>query len=246
MRPVEKKQPGEVVQYTDSRGNVIDHVVLTNYRKYGDAKLPLIGNLGRYCSYCERLRDEDASDVEHRDARDNGGSETAWDNFLLSCKICNSVKTTTDYGEDIHWPHLNNTYLDFVYDETGRVKVNPALSGLSKTRAENLYRLVHLGRDKDDPTLTTMDYRWQKRYETWNKAVDAKAKYEAGKWNEDDIIGKAKDTGYWSVWFTVFTGIDSILSRLISDFVGTCTSCFDAANHYKPIPRNPENAVDPI
>ena len=88
--------------------------------------------------------------------------------------------------------------------------------------------------------------RFTRRYETWNKAVDAKAKYEAGKWNEDDIIGKAKDTGYWSVWFTVFTGIDSILSRLISDFVGTCTSCFDAANHYKPIPRNPENAVDPI
>ena len=226
MRPIEKKQPGDVIQYTDSRGQVVDHVIQVDSDKYREAKLPLVGNLGRYCSYCEGLRDVDALEVEHRIARNNGGSETAWDNFLLSCKVCNTVKSKKDIGDDIHWPHLNNTYLDFIYDETGRVKVNPALTGLSATRAERLYDIVGLGRDNVD--ATPMDYRWQRRYETWNKAVDAKEKYEAGKWNEDDIIGKAKDTGYWSVWFTVFTGIDAILSRLISDFDGTCKSCFDA------------------
>lgn len=154
------------------------------------------------------------------------------------------MKSTKPIGDDFHWPHLNNTFLDFIYDETGRVKVNPALSGLSETRATNLYNLVCLGRD--DMDATPKDYRWQRRYETWNKAVYAKKKYEDGKWNEDDIISKAKDTGYWLVWFTVFTGVDVILSRLISDFAGTCESCFDAGDHYKPIPRNPENAVDPI
>ena len=244
MRPIEKKQPGEVVQYTDSRGNVIEHVVQADYDKYGETKLPLVGNIGRYCSYCEGLREVDALEVEHCTARRNGGSETAWNNFLLSCKVCNTVKSVSDFGEDIHWPHLNNTYLDFVYDETGRVKVNPVLSGLSATRARNLYNLVRLGRDDQD--ASPMDYRLRRRYETWKKAVDAKAKYEAGKWSVDDILSKAKDTGHWSVWFTVFAGIDAILSRLISDFSGTCASCFDADNHYQPIPRNPENTDDPI
>lgn len=51
MRPLVKKQPGVSVQYTDSRGNVVGYVVQANYDEYGDAKLPLVGNIDRYCSY---------------------------------------------------------------------------------------------------------------------------------------------------------------------------------------------------
>lgn len=244
MRPIEKKQPGDIVQYKDSHGNVVEHIVQTNYDKYGDAKLPLVGNLERYCSYCEGLREVDALEIEHRVAINNGGSETEWNNFLLCCKLCNTVKSTKNVGNDFHWPHLNNTFLDFIYDETGRVMVNPELQGYTATRAKNLYNLVCLGRN--DVDATPKDFRWQRRYETWNKAADAKVKYENGKWDEDDVMSRAKDTGYWSVWFTVFAGIDTILSRLVSDFAGTCKSCFDATNHYKPIPRNPSNTVDPI
>lgn len=244
MRPITKKQPGETVQYKNSRGNIISHIIQKEYEDYGEAKLPLIGNIDRYCSYCEGLREVDALEVEHRIAIHNGGSKTAWNNFLLCCKLCNTVKSTKDAEENYHWPHRNNTFMDFVYDETGRIHVNSDLPDISKEKAQNLYDLVFLGRD--DVDATPKDFRWQRRYETWNKAVDAKAKYEEGKWCEDDIIGKAKDTGYWSIWFTVFTGIDTILSRLISDFPGTCQSCFDAENHYRPIPRNPENEYDPI
>lgn len=244
MRPIEKKQPGEHVQYKDSRGNDIYHVIQAEYNPYGNAKLPLVGNLERYCSYCEGICEISALEVEHLVARNNGGSEIAWENFLLCCKSCNTVKSSKDIGEDFHWPHLNNTFLDFVYDETGRVKLNPELPEISKTRAQRLYNLVCLGRGNVD--ATPRDYRWQRRYETWNKAVDARAKYVARKWDEDDVISKAKDTGHWSVWFTVFAGFDAILSRLINDFKGTCRSCFDAENHYKPIPRNPENVDDPI
>jgi len=244
MRPITKKQPGETVQYKDSRGNIIDHEVLSEYEKYGDAKMLLVGNLGRYCSYCEGLREVDALEIEHRIARHNGGSETAWDNFLLCCKLCNTVKSAKEAEESYHWPHQNNTFMDFVYDETGRVHINSELPEKSKAKAQNLYDLLCLGRD--DANATPRDFRWQRRYETWNKAVDAKAKYEEGKWSVDDIIGKAKDTGHWSIWFTVFAGVDAILSRLITDFNGTCESCFDADNHYQPIPRNPGNADDPI
>ena len=31
MRPLVKKQPGESVQYTDSRGNIVNHVVQADY-----------------------------------------------------------------------------------------------------------------------------------------------------------------------------------------------------------------------
>lgn len=244
MRPLVKKQPGESVQYTDSRGNVVDHVVQANYDEYGDAKLPLVGNIDRYCSYCEGLREIDALEVEHRVAINNGGSETAWDNFLLCCKVCNTVKSTQNVGEFFHWPHLNNTLLDFVYEQDGRVKVKPELPELSKVKAENLYNLVCLGRD--DADATARDFRWRRRFEVWNKAKRTRYQYEKGNWNEDDVIEKAKDNGYWSIWFAAFEGVDAILSRLISDFAGTCSACFDADNHYKPLPRNPHNEADPV
>jgi hypothetical protein len=64
--------------------------------------------------------------------------------------------------------------------------------------------------------------------------------------DEYDIIEIAKNTGCWSIWFTAFAGYDEIRKLLISEFSGTCSSCFDSENHYEPIPRNPFNADDPI
>jgi hypothetical protein len=62
----------------------------------------------------------------------------------------------------------------------------------------------------------------------------------------EDVMDKAKLTGYWSVWFTAFEGIDAVRSRLISDFPGTCADCFDAAHHYAPVPRHPADVEDPV
>ena len=100
----------------DSQGHIVRHVVQEDYPNYRDAKMPMIGDVGKYCSYCESLRDADALAVEHLAARANGGSETAWNNFLLSCTVCNSCKGTTAIDEEYHWPHVNNTFLSFVYD----------------------------------------------------------------------------------------------------------------------------------
>jgi 5-methylcytosine-specific restriction endonuclease McrA len=244
MRPVEKKQPGQIVTYQDAQGHLIDHTIQKNYAPYRSAKLPLLGNLGHYCSYCEGVCEAIALEVEHLEAKSKGGSETAWENFLLSCKECNTIKSNRGLDGSCHWPHQNNTLLDFVYQEDGRVKLNPELSGLSKIRAQKLYDLVQLGRAENE--ASPMDFRWQKRYETWKNATKARASYEAGKWSTDDVLEMAKLSGHWSIWFTVFEGNDAILSRLISDFTGTCQSCFDAGNHYKPIPRNPSNAEDPV
>jgi 5-methylcytosine-specific restriction endonuclease McrA len=243
MRPIEKLQPGDEINYENSRGATICHIVQATYNKYRDAQLPLSRNFGCYCSYCERSFDVVSLEVEHMEAVKNGGSETDWNNFLLSCKLCNTIKSTRNV-DDSHWPHLNNTYLDFVYKEDGRVKLNPNLTGLSRNRAQNLYNLVQLGRDDKD--ATARDFRWRDRYEAWNIATKAKTKYDEGKYDEDDVIKYAQLSGCWSVWFTVFAGVDAILSRLITDFAGTCKSCFDATKHYEPIPRNTSNEADPI
>ena len=69
--------------------------------------------------------------------------------------------------------------------------------------------------------------------------------YLGGNIDEDDIISRAKDKGHWSVWFTVFTGIDAVLLRLITAFPGTSEDCFDANNHYAPIERN-AGCEDPV
>lgn len=254
MRPIEKKSVGQIISYEDSSGVQVNHEIPEEYNQYGDAKLPLIGNLGRYCSYCEGVRDVDALDVEHIEARSLGGKCTAWDNLLLSCKICNSNKGNNITGTDFHWPHINNTFLSFVYDETGRVKINPNLSEISKAHAENLWKLVKLNRtgltpvhvaEAADEKPSPKDFRWKRRYETWNTAVRYKELFLSDSINSDDVINEAKNLGHWSIWFTVFRGIDSILKRLISDFPGTCASCFDPNNHYEPVERNP-GSEDPV
>ena len=246
MRPVKKKKPSDIVRYTDSKDQEVEHIIQAEYPNYGDAKIPLAGNIGQYCSYCEGYEKIHSLEVEHMAAKSKGGSRTAWNNFLLCCKICNTVKGVEVIGDDFHWPHLNNTFYSFVYDETGRVKVNDSIPALSQVRAQNLLDLTGLQRFPNTGNPPTQkDFRWKCRYEAWNRATRCKEQFLDGSITEDDIISNAKYTGQWSIWFTVFKGVDSVRARLISDFPGTCASCFDANNHYEPIERNP-GSPDPI
>lgn len=65
MRPVRKKKPGETVSYRNSRNELVEETVRERYSPYGKAKMPLLGNLGWYCSYCEGYRMPDELSVEH-------------------------------------------------------------------------------------------------------------------------------------------------------------------------------------
>jgi hypothetical protein len=107
-----------------------------------------------------------------------------------------------------------------------------------------LVELQRHPKTNNQPSRT--DYRWRDRWETWEKASRSKEQFLNGSITENDVIMLAKSYGQWSIWFTVFKGIDSVRARLISDFPGTCASCFDAKNHYEPIERNPSNNEDPI
>lgn len=230
----------------DSLGNMVNHVVQDEYKPYSEAKMPLIGDIGKYCSYCECRRGVDSLAVEHIEAKNVGGAEFSWDNFLLGCSVCNSVKGHHIVDGNCHWPHINNTFLSILYEQTGRVKVNPNIPPLSQRRAQKLIDLLHLNRHpKEEDLPSPKDFRWKNRYEAWNYAKRYKKLYLLNKIDVDDVLNFAKVKGNWSIWFTVFEGIDEVLARLISDFQGTCSDCFDASNHYAPIGRNP-GGEDPV
>lgn len=239
MRPIEKKKPGETVEYVTSRNIKVEHKIQKEYKDYSDAKEPLAANIGKFCSYCEEARALGDIHVEHIAPKSKDGALCDWENFLLSCNICNSVKLTKDVNiEDIHFPHRDNTYLDFIYDESGRVKINPDLPPEEYSKAEKLYDIVKLKRDPSEKdTPSTSDFRWQHRLETWETAKRALGKYESGKNDLEDILDLVKTRGNWSIWFTVFKGHDEVRKALIENTPGTCAECFDAENHYEPMPR---------
>jgi hypothetical protein len=141
-------------------------------------------------------------------------------------------------------PHRNNTFLSFKYAAGGVVCVNPALSGASRANARALLSLI--GLDKTPKTSKPSDNRWMIRSETWNLSQKYLKKYKEHRLDVEDIVDLVKARGGWSIWFTVFEGMDEVRAHLISDFEGTAAECFDAQNHYAPICRNPEKDDDPV
>ncbi|MBK9452257.1 MAG: HNH endonuclease [Bacteroidetes bacterium] len=62
------------------------------YKDYHDARNDLAGRIGWYCAYCE-MRVTNMIEVEHVHPVNHGGNELDWNNFLLSCRYCNGIKT---------------------------------------------------------------------------------------------------------------------------------------------------------
>lgn len=91
MRPVEKKKPGEMVEYKTSNNQKISHTIQEQYNEYSNAKWPLVENLGVFCSYCEEPRAFGDIHVEHIEPKSGSGAMCDWENFLLACNINSSV-----------------------------------------------------------------------------------------------------------------------------------------------------------
>lgn len=251
MRPVDKLPVGAKIVLANGE----THTINSDYSPYKYAKSALITNLGMYCSYCEdayhQERDLHVEHIQPKNIVVNGQKpyahlETTWSNFLLSCATCNGAdnKDTKDVvlGQ-VHLPHLNNTYLSLKYRAGGVVEANPELTGISYSHAEALLQLV--GLDKTPVTSKSGDKRWLKRSDDWNLAVRFLDKYRRDEIDIDTIIELVKSRGGWSIWYTVFCDIDEVRKALLT-FPGTAKLCFDPKNHYNPIPRNPQNAIDPV
>ena len=252
MRPLEKWTAGTVTTLDGAR-----FTIPATFVDYHDAKPILCNNFGRCCSYCETAYNEERDlAVEHIQPKRYKAAagryvyahlENEWSNFLISCDTCNGAdnKDTKDvaYGQ-CHLPHLNNTYLSLCYHAGGVVTVNPSLTGQSQQNAARLLSLV--GLDKSPATSSKGDTRWPTRRRNWDLANRYLAKYLAGKTDVDTIIDLVEGRGGWSIWFTVFSGHDDVRRALVNRFPGTASNCFDAVNHYEPIPRNPHNTIDPV
>lgn len=246
MRPIQKYAVGSQILAEDNSLTISE-----DYVPYSDAKIPLIANLGEYCSYCEvhnpNQRDLQVEHVQPKGLKQYAGLTTKWNNFLLACSTCNGKdnKGSKDVVlSEIHLPHLNNTFLSLQYLQGGVIRVNPELKGKSRLHAEALYKLVGFNKKPSEHAPT--DNRWRKRCDVWNTAQRYLDKYNEGKADIETIIDLAKAEGHWSIWFTAFLNHDEVRRRLIESFPGTSRNCFDPDNHYEPVNRNPDNDEDPV
>lgn len=221
MRPVERGG-----RPTDEKGGAL---VFTDY---AHARPYLVKRLGDYCSFCE-IQLSAALAVEHiRCRHKNPNLECEWDNFLLACPSCNSTKATkVDTAADIEkylWPHRDWTFVAFVYQRGGVVRVADIADAELAARAHATEALVGLGRRPGfgltrEQVLSGSDRRYQKRSEAWDEAVQAR----------EDLLGadtpamrrqvmdSARKGGFWSVWMTVFRDVEWMHAALCEVFVGT-------------------------
>ncbi len=219
---------------------------------HGAAKPNLIAAMGEYCAYCERRIAAMELDVEHIEPQKaHPLLALAWGNFLLACATCNTYKrhyqekhTPIDILANQAWPHLDNTFSAYLYDQYGLVKVVPTLSssnhtemaqrtlemaGLNKTPA-GAAKYQNLGRIYD--TTSRRKRAWheaQAALETYIENPTAK--------QQASILNYAGAVGFFSIWMAVFSAYPEIKRGLIQRFQAA-PECFDAQG--EPInPRQP-------
>lgn len=211
-----------------------------DFSDYADAKPELVSRLGPYCSYCERriaanlavehIQPKALSQYQHLSGR--------WENFLLACVNCNSSKLNKDVQPGCHLlPDRDNTFAALTYRADGSIEPSPAAVAAGLTNMVNdTLRLVGL----DKAAAETPDQngrqvaldRVRQRMEAWLAAQAALSdiqQYDSPTLRQY-VIKLALQSGFFSVWMTVFAGDADMRNRLTSAFPGTLASgCFDQA-----------------
>lgn len=193
------------------------------FRPYGNAKDDLILAIGAYCSFCERPGYFSALDVEHvRDKKTHPKRKYSWRNFLLSCKNCNSIKSTKSIL-NMFFPTVHNTYRIFTYDSSGKIHINSThiTTNTDNTKAQNLIDLIGLDRRPGHQLYSPKDKRWSERQDVYKLATKYLPEYQAGNITLSILIDLALAKGFWSVWMTVYANEPIVVADLISKFPGT-------------------------
>lgn len=188
-----------------------------NYRDYGEARHDLANRIGYYCSYCE-MKVFQSIEVEHILPQNQGGNIVDWDNFLLSCKYCNTIKSDKNTTLiDYLWPDRDNTDLVFDYSEifiiTPKVKLVPSLD----IKAQKTIKLMGLDRvPGGDVEPTKADTRWRSRQEIWSLAKKSftnwkKAPIEVMAFQ---IANTALSSGHYSIWCNIFETEQMVLDKI--------------------------------
>jgi len=220
LRPVVK---GEVPKNKDGTDIV--------FKEYGEAKRFLIDRIGKYCSYCETRINSNLA-VEHvRPKKKVPELELSWDNFLLACSSCNSTKGDDDIIlADYFWPDIENTFLYFLYDGCGLVKVKPGLTPQQETKARETIKLTGLGKPAPKPNTKeykkASDLRVEHRLEAWKKANTHLKLFENAPIDNKQqlilyLVDIVESSGFWSIWITVFENHQDVKRALVNGILGT-------------------------
>jgi hypothetical protein len=203
------------------------------YSHYQDAIGDLEARLGTYCSYCERRLPISLA-VEHVSPKSVARHlETSWDNFLLGCTNCNSVKGDTIVNlDDWLWPDRDNTVRAFSYLDGGFVEP----TAVSTKHAQRLLDLVGLQRHGATPGRepAPRDKRWKDREQVFTlaqrqKEILSRLPPEVREEALQLVVDAAVGWGFFSCWLTVLHDIPEFCRRLIARMPGTASDCFDAS-----------------
>ena len=195
------------------------------YNDYANARNDLVDRLGPYCSYCERRLPTGLA-VEHVFPRGLYADQTLdWDNFLLACVNCNSVKSDND-PRDVFLPDRDNTLLVLSYFRGGYVGVAAGMDATSTRRARGLIDLLGLDRHgaANWPGPAPRDERWCQREEVWKGAEKSRDLFlSLDEFPEalELVVQVALGSGFFSVWMTVFKDNAEVKQALMEAFPGT-------------------------
>ena len=186
------------------------------YTDYGQARHDLAEKIGYYCSYCE-MKVLQSIEVEHILPQNKGGAVLDWDNFLLSCKYCNTVKLDRNSNiTDYFWPDRDNTDLVFDYLEGDGIKPKSTLKAEFKPIAEKTINLTGLDRipsGKNEPTKA--DTRWRSRQQQWDIAKESFVRWQKAPIQEmAELIALTSLGGHYSIWMKVFEAEKVVLDEI--------------------------------
>lgn len=210
------------------------------YAPYGEALNDLLDRLGAFCSYCEQVITH-APEVEHVQPKSLvPGLEHDWNNFLLGCKSCNTIKHNTPVDLDqVAFPDVDNTFLALDFHSDGRISLANHLGAAQVPLMEAVIKLVKLHRHPAALTRadrpSKRDNRVKLRLDVWDIARHQLGNYEDFLYDPDfseilaETIAKhlAPAKGFFSIWMTVFRDHPDMLRRLIAAFPGTDAASFD-------------------
>jgi len=253
MRPINKGP-----QPIDIHGNPINP---TDYKEWRKA---LIDRIGYYCVYCNQPLSHSLQ-VEHvipksPPAGYKPGDPIAWNNMLLACGPCNNAKGNTPINSTTYYlPEEHNTHLPFKIavlsgNEHAIVSERAGILPNQITKAQSTISLLELANvDKRDAIV---DIRSMRRRDAEAAVIAYKLQYDLAKQSPTFIeaiaaVGVAKQakvTGFFSLWYEAFSNEVEVMRRLVDNTTikGTAVNCFDAANNFIPVPRNPLNVADPF
>lgn len=229
------------------------------YKPWSKAKPELVKEIGSFCSYCEKHNSCSALHVEHiygQKVKDSNGTykyqhlKYQWNNFLLSCVNCNSVKGVKDIAIlKPFLPHVDNLLHYIEVGIGGTISIKASVTGENFTRAKAFIELVGLDREPGHPNYSESDDRYDTRLKVYDIAERQWRKYTASPQTTDleTIVDVASTTGFFSIWYYLFRTHDEVIEALIngisrngthiSPFPGTHYSSFDALDHFSTVPR---------